>query len=72
VRLANDLSLNDRGRFQLMALAEHLMKRARELDAQTTLLPQQFQSENVEYQDGRSQMSEPDIQNVTLLQVQTD
>jgi hypothetical protein len=34
VRLADDLSLNDLGRFQLIALAEHLRKRAKELDAQ--------------------------------------
>jgi hypothetical protein len=40
LRLADDLSLNDLGRFQLMALAEDLRKRARELDAQTTPQPQ--------------------------------
>ena len=36
-RLADGLSLNDPGRFQLMALAEDLRNRARELEAQTTL-----------------------------------
>jgi hypothetical protein len=72
LRLADGLSLNNLGRFQLTVLAEDLRKRARELDAQTTLQPQQSQSENVEYRDGRSQMSEPDIQNAPLLQVQTD
>jgi hypothetical protein len=39
VRLANDLSLNDSGRLKLMGLAEDLRKRARELEAQTTLQP---------------------------------
>jgi hypothetical protein len=48
LRLADGLSLNDLGRFQLTALAEDLRKRARELDAQTTLQPEQSQSENVE------------------------
>jgi hypothetical protein len=72
LRLANGLSLNNLGRFQLTVLAEDLRKRARELDAQTTLQPQRSQSENVEYRDGRSQMSEPDIQDAPLLQVQTD
>ena len=48
LRLADDLSLNDLGRFQLMALAEDLRKRARELDAQTTPQPQLPQLENVE------------------------
>jgi hypothetical protein len=43
VRLANDLSLNHSGRFKLMELAEDLRKRARELDAQTTLQPHQSQ-----------------------------
>jgi len=41
LRLADGLSLNNLGRFQLMALVEDLRKRARELEAQTT---QQSQS----------------------------
>jgi hypothetical protein len=48
LQLADGLSLNDLGRLQLMALAEDLRTRARELEAQTTLQPQQSQSENVE------------------------
>jgi len=53
LRLADGLSLNNLGRFQLMALAEDLRKRSREVDAQTTLQPQQSQSEGG-IQDGRS------------------
>jgi hypothetical protein len=41
VRLANDLSLNDSGRLKQIELAEDLKKRAKELEAQTTLQPQQ-------------------------------
>jgi hypothetical protein len=37
LRLADGLSLNSLGRFQLMALAEDLGRRARELEAQVTL-----------------------------------
>jgi hypothetical protein len=48
MRLANDLSLNDSGRLKLIELAEDLKKRAKELEAQTTLQPQQSQCENVE------------------------
>jgi len=48
LRLAGDLSLNDLGRYQLMALAEDLRKRARELEAQTTEQRQQSQSQTVE------------------------
>jgi hypothetical protein len=54
LRLANDPSLNDSGRFKLMELAEDLRKRARELAAQTTLQPHQSQSENAEYQNERA------------------
>jgi hypothetical protein len=45
LRLADDLSLNNLGRFQLMELAEDLMKRARELEAQATPQPSQSESE---------------------------
>jgi len=48
LQLADGLSLNDLGRFQLMALAEDLRNRAKELEAQTALRPQQSQSQNVE------------------------
>jgi hypothetical protein len=37
LRLADGLSLNNLGRFQLMELAENLKMRAKELEAQTTL-----------------------------------
>jgi hypothetical protein len=40
--------LNDSGRLKLIELAEDLKKRAKELEAQTTLQPQQSQWENVE------------------------
>ena len=53
-RLADGLSLNDLGRFQLMALAEDLKKRARELEARTTLQPQQSESYEAEYQGGEA------------------
>jgi hypothetical protein len=43
-RLADGLSLNNLGRFQLMALAEDLGRRAKELEAQVTLQQQQFDS----------------------------
>jgi hypothetical protein len=46
VRLADSLSVNILGRFQLMALAEDLMKRAREVEAKVTLQPQQSESES--------------------------
>ena len=36
LRLADGLSLNNPGRFQLMELAEDFMKRAKELEAQAT------------------------------------
>jgi hypothetical protein len=42
-RLADGLSLNNPGRFQLMDLAEDFMKRAKELEAQET--EQQGQSQ---------------------------
>jgi hypothetical protein len=54
VRLADGLPLNNLGRIQLMALAEDLMKRARELEAQATLQPQQSESCEAEYQDGEA------------------
>jgi hypothetical protein len=54
LQLADALSLNNFGRFQLMELAEDLMKRARELEAQATLQPQQSELEIVN--------SEPDTE----------
>jgi hypothetical protein len=54
LRLADGLSLNDLGRLKLMELAEDLRKRARELEAQAALQPQQSESYDAEYQGGEA------------------
>jgi hypothetical protein len=51
LRLADGLSSNNLGRFQLMELAEDL-KRARELEAQATLQPSQSEMYEAEYAGG--------------------
>jgi hypothetical protein len=54
LRLADGLSSNNLGRFQLMELAEDLMKRARELEAQATLQPSQSEMYEAEYAGGEA------------------
>ena len=46
-RLADGLSLNNPGRFQLMDLAEDLMKRAKELEAQGAEQQEQSQPQKL-------------------------
>jgi hypothetical protein len=48
VRLANDLSVNNPGRLQLMDLAEDFRKRASELEAQAPRERQQCKSREAE------------------------
>ena len=54
LRLADGLSSNELGRFQLIALAEDLRKRAREQEALATLQQQQSESYEAEYQVGEA------------------